>query len=455
MFKENGVSREYTTEAEWLEDIFYKSNSQATLINSKTALKTFDLFCQKKLGIENPDEEKLAVEFRKKNNLKAGCGLRKYPAFSAFVNEIFDKIHREARKEVVEQYREWFEQPKPDVQSICTSIQKWIRFCIHDHEDVRISTNKTWKAKKPSSVRQYFSILKDYLRKCEGIRLTLEDVKDYIKFPKHLKQLREPTSLEIIKKIMAHADPARRALYYVLLTSGMRLGEGLSLKKTSFNIDVRPIQVHLRAQDTKTGEARDTYISEECWEKIAPFYEATKDGEHIFHNYGDKYKAVVIEDKYFGRLRDKIAKKYGDKAPCDEYPEGTGILKHYEDSIRHVVQIHAFRAWFMTKASMKHGSDYAHALAGHHGYLDQYIRIPEKQKSKMYLELEKDLIIESSRVHSEQFHQVEIAEMQEKILKLEAMSERKAELSRRSKLSKELTKKQFDHFFRKEFERKL
>ena len=104
---------------------------------------------------------------------------------------------------------------------------------------------------------------------------------------------------------------------------------------------------------------------------------------------------------------------------------------------------------------MKHGTDYAHGLAGHHTYLDQYIRIPEKQKSKMYLELEKDLIIESSRVHSEQFHQVEIAEMQEKILKLEAMSERKAELSRRSKLSKELTKKQFDHFFRKEFERKL
>ena len=32
-------------------------------------------------------------------------------------------------------------------------------------------------------------------------------------------------------------------------------------------------------------------------------------------------------------------------------------------------------------------------------------------------------------------------------------TEVKAELARRAKLSKELTKKQFDHYFRKEFER--
>jgi len=127
------------------------------------------------------------------------------------------------------------------------------------------------------------------------------------------------------------------------------------------------------------------------------------------------------------RLREKIAKKYGDKPPSKKYPEGTGILKRYEDSCRCIVQIHAFRAWFMTIASRKHGKDYADAISGHHSYLDQYIRIPNKEKSKMYLQLEKNLLLESSKVHSEQFHEVEIAEMQEEIRKLKESGLRKEE----------------------------
>ena len=39
MFKENGVSREYTTEEEWLEDIFYKSNSESSKINAMAVRK--------------------------------------------------------------------------------------------------------------------------------------------------------------------------------------------------------------------------------------------------------------------------------------------------------------------------------------------------------------------------------------------------------------------------------
>ena len=432
MSKQKGVSREYTTEKEWLEDIFYRSNSQSSQKNAIHSIRSFDVFCKNKLGLPDPDLKKMENDFREKHNIKEQKAsrvrkdrLQGNSEWSAIVKEAYATVYAQARKEIVQQYRAWYEDG--DVQSICTSIQKWIRFCSQEHADIRLGVNLTWKAKKPQTIRDYFSTIKDYLRKCEGVRLTSEDVKDYITFPKHMKQQREPIQLEIIKKIMSHADPTRRALYYVLLTSGMRLGEGLSLKKTSFNIDVRPIQVHLRAQDTKTGEARDTFISEEAWERVQPIYEVTKDGEYLFNNYTSKFKAVVSEDRYFGRLRDKIAKKYGDKPPCDQYPEGTGILKHYEESVRHIVQIHAFRAWFMTKASMKHGSDYSHGLAGHHTYLDQYIRIPNKQKAKMYLSMEKELLIESSRVHSEQFHEVEIAEMQEKILKLEAMAVRKEE----------------------------
>lgn len=433
MFKEIGVSREITTEKEWLEDIFYRSNSPSSQKNAIVAIRSFDVFCKNKLGLPDPDLKKMENDFREKHNIKEqkASRVRKdrlagKPEWSAIVKTAYATVYAQARKEIVQQYRAWYQ--AGDVQSICTSIQKWIRFCSQEHADIRLGVNMTWKAKKPQTIRDYFSTIKDYLRKCEGVRLTSEDVKDYITFPKHMKQQREAVELQTLKQIISYADPTRRALYYVLLTSGMRLGEGLSLKKHSFNIDVRPIQVHLRAQDTKTGEARDTFISEEAWERVAPIFEATKDGECLFNKENRrKDRAVQHECRYFIRLREKIAKKNGDLAPCDQHPDGTGILKHYEDSIRHVVQIHAFRAWFMTKASKKHGSDYSHGIAGHHTYQDQYMRFEKKERQTMYLELEKDLLLESSRVHSEQFHEAEISEMQEKILKLEAMAVRKEE----------------------------
>lgn len=62
---------------------------------------------------------------------------------------------------------------------------------------------------------------------------------------------------------------------------------------------------------------------------------------------------------------------------------------------------------------MKHGTDYAHAIAGHHSYMDTYIRIADKVKSKMYLELEKSLLLESTNLASEQFHEQELEDLKE------------------------------------------
>jgi len=51
-----------------------------------------------------------------------------------------------------------------------------------------------------------------------------------------------------------------------------------------------------------------------------------------------------------------------------------GILEKYPNSSRFVVTIHGFRAYFHTKASQKHGVEYANALDGHGAYLKQYYR---------------------------------------------------------------------------------
>ena len=49
----------------------------------------------------------------------------------------------------------------------------------------------------------------------------------------------------------------------------------------------------------------------------------------------------------------------------------------------------------VAKASQKHGTEYANALDGHSGYLEQYYRITLNRRGEMYQELEQDLLIES------------------------------------------------------------
>ena len=441
MNRESTLKREFQSENDWLKGIFNKSNSHSSLNHAETTLRLFDIWCKEKLELPNPELDDLTLKYTKMMVNSSGEEYQRIDKeWADAIKERYAPIYSKARKEVITQYSDWFSADKPDIQSICTSLNKFVTFCGEDHPEVMASRRATWKAKKSSSIRGYFSALKEFLRKCHGIRITSEDVKDFIDFSKEVKESRAPIELATIKQVLSFADPRRRAMYYLLLTSGMRLGEALSLKKTSFKVDVRPIKIHLRAQDTKTNEARDTFISEEAWEKVEPIYSATKDGQYVFHDFifGEEVetkviptptpkpivKAVFVEDRYFARLRRKIAEKYNNKERCEEYPDGTGILKRYESSNRYLVQIHAFRAWFITQASLKHGTDYAHAIAGHHSYMDTYIRIADKTKSKMYLELEKSLLLESSKMASEQFHEKEVEELREEMQQQKAQIEK-------------------------------
>ena len=341
MKRDNPLKRELQTEEDWLEGILQTSNSKNSLKKAVTALKAFDVFCKHRLEYPDPDISDLEIQHAEDRKL-ANTWQEKRKVDADFWKSVKARratVLAQARKEIIGQYTQWFEQNPPDVQSICTSLQKFVRLCSQNHPEIIHSKKMTWKAKKAGTIRGHLSSIKDYLRTCHGIRLTNEDLKDYIKFPKDGKQLREPMELGTIKLVLTHADPLRRALYYVLLTSGMRLGEGLSLKRSNFNTEVRPVKIHLRAEQTKTNEARDTYITEEAWERVQPIFDKTKDGEYLFHDYKDVSDAVESESRYFLRLRRRIAFIFHHKEACEEFPDGTGILKRYENSVRYQVTL--------------------------------------------------------------------------------------------------------------------
>ncbi len=230
----NLVMKESYSELEWLDDLFNSSESERTVIVARASLKAFDFFCQSQ-------------------------GL--------------------SRDEMISKYQTWFKPEKnsdneQDIQSVCLSLSKFCKFMNDNHEDIVLSYSQrekrdiTFKKKSPKTIKSYFGFIKSYLRKCHGVRLTVDDIRDYVTFPKQRKEQRQPITLEQLKQIMTTASPKRKALYYVLVSSGMRLGEALTLTKRNFRFDERPVRVVLEAEHTKTKESRETYISTEAFDKL-------------------------------------------------------------------------------------------------------------------------------------------------------------------------------------------
>ena len=180
------------------------------------------------------------------------------------------------------------------------------------------------------------------------------------------------------------------------------MGEALILTKKNIHLDENPVRITLRAEDTKTKQGRETYISNEAVEKLTPIIESVKDDEQFFINSDNLEYHVSNEDRCFGYLRDKL-----------------GFTEKYPNSVRYVVNIHAFRAYFHTKASQKHGVEYSNALDGHSGYLEQYYRLDAKNRAEMYKELESDLLIESVKVEADRTKDKIIETLQENMQKLE------------------------------------
>ena len=356
----NYVNSESYSEEEWLNMLFLKSESENSRKAGKTAMNLFDLFCK--------DQEM-------------------------------------TRDEMVQKYCNYLGKDRPDVKSVCMSLNKFVAFLSQDREEIIMKglSSRKFKKKSPSSIKGYFSFVKSYLRICGDVRITGEDVKDYITFPKRIKIPRRPITIQQIKEICNNSSQRRKALYYVLITSGMRLGEALQLKKSDIHTKESPVRIVIRAKTTKTREQRETYITAEAYDKLVPILETKEDDEFIFKRKDKSViNQVVLEEKVIGNLREKL-----------------GMTEKYEDGVRYVVAIHSFRAYFHTKASNRHGTEYANALDGHTGYLEQYYRLEPQERASKYLELEQDLLIESIIPSRDKAKDQKIALLETKVAELQ------------------------------------
>lgn len=267
---------------------------------------------------------------------------------------------------------------------------------------------------KRTSINIYFAALRSWCA-TNGIMLFNEYVNKFVKKPKQNKETRIPLTQEIIRSLIVNSPNQIKVPLLVLLSSGMRISECLQLRVKDVNADSDPIQIKLRAETTKTREERMTYISQEAWEMLEPLL-----------NYEDKESLIFVK-KFSKKSTISFLTRFG------RIRKDLGLLEKYADGRTYHVNVHAFRANFITNATQILNGDIAHALAGHREYLDTYLRLSSEKRAEMYHKLEPYLT-----VSDEARQRVIILEKDQQINKLmlleEELDKQKAKIVRLERL---------------------
>jgi len=242
-----------------------------------------------------------------------------------------------------------------------------------------------------SSIPIYFSHLRTILY-YHGIPITDQERKKEIKYPKITEDEKHGLTVEEIKLILETAGRKKKALYLMMLSSGLRIGEAVQLKKQDLELLDGNFMIKVRGNTTKIQKGRTTFMSKEATRLVIPFWKMLDDNKLIFGTNKNPVLATSAEHVRFYDYRKK-----------------TGFTKKYDDSKRFHISLHSFRAYFITKVS-RHDHNLAKRLAGQKSYLEQYDRMSTKEKLELYKKAEPDLFIYEQKPVPE-----EIQELKQKL----------------------------------------
>jgi len=278
-------------------------------------------------------------------------------ALRSFDKFVFAKFGKDSTEQVIEDIKKLSESRHESV--MIDLFQKYLHW---KHEDSKASTSVAYY----QTAVEYFSY--------HQLRINHYNLRRDIILPQDPKNMKYAVTLSEIRKLIDYSKPKRKALYTVLISSGMRIGETLGLKKRDFDFSKDRICITIPAKLTKKNTQRQTYISKEAEHYLTPIIKKMNQDELVFSLNKDIRKSVDNEMLNFWNLRKK-----------------TELDVKYDDSTLHKITLHSFRAFFETQASNTHGLEYAHALIGHSGYLEQYYRLSEEDRLEKYIELEPKL----------------------------------------------------------------
>jgi integrase len=257
------------------------------------------------------------------------------------------------------------------------------------------------QSRPPMSARNNFTLIKEFFNHYD-LELPAKDLK-FIrnKLPKgNARTIEKDMDIDTIRTILQHLDVKGKALVLVLASSGMRIGEALSLSLDDLDLKAKPAVITIRGENSKTGDSRITFMSAEAsqavaeWLKVRSDYiksSAKRNNGFVKHGIGT---AKTGEDD--GRLfpfSDQNASTMWDNAV-----EKAGLFSRDKGTNRKQLHYHQLRKFFISQLSLLISKEVAEMLAGHSGYLTgSYRRYTKKQLAEEYLKGQHLLTIQAPK----------------------------------------------------------
>mgnify|MGYP003985152817 CR=1 FL=1 len=309
------------------------------------------------LNVERTRDKFLTNKFNKSKSTSTVSFCK--GALHSFDKFVFAKFGKNSTEQVIEDIKKL-----PESRHESVVIELFQKYLHWKHEESKASTSVAYY----QTAVEYFAY--------HQLKINHYNLRRGITLPQDPKNMKYAITYSEIKKLIDYAKPKRKALYTVLISSGMRIGETLGLKKRDFDFSQDRICITIPAKLTKKNTQRQTYISKEAEHYLTPIIKRMNQDELIFTSNKDIRKAADNEILNFWNLRKK-----------------TELDDKYDNSTLHKITLHSFRAFFETHASNTHGLEYAHALIGHSGYLEQYYRLSGEDRLEKYIELEPKITI--------------------------------------------------------------
>ena len=224
----------------------------------------------------------------------------------------------------------------------------------------------------------YLCWLRKYLH-ARGIKIDVDDMNNYFKLNNTmkapLKELKKPLTLSEMQRILGRSDIKHQRIYTDLISSGIRIGEAMSLKKSDLSFEYERVMITIRAENAKNKEERITFISEEARRLCQPLFDSLGPNDLIFGSKNcSKFNNVTNENQVFDRLRKRL-----------------GLTERYKTGT-HKITLHSMRAFFISKM-IKVNENFGHALSGHSSYMKQYERLEIHELVEAYIKSEPELTI--------------------------------------------------------------
>ena len=254
----------------------------------------------------------------------------------------------------------------------------------------------------PQTIKGYALQIKKYMRLVHGIRISSEDMDDYVTLPMIEEEEKEPLTHEEIRKILDFTRiPRRKALYMLLKDTGCRIGEALRLQRKHIDMNANPVTVFFPKNIVKGKKrARTAFVTNETRKTLEIALEDYESDDYVFGTPTQKDYGYRSEQSAFDWVR-----------------RFTKMKDKYESNRRFKKNLHSFRSFCYTQSKLATGdADYAHGYVGHDRYLVVYERMEENEKIRLFNRCAPRLsIFENIMTVSDDDLRKEVAELKAKL----------------------------------------